>query len=172
MGTTSNIDLFKLTEYYNLPIYDVVQKDKLKECEPVNNVYYIINNQSSNIGSGTHWTALFLSKNISFFFDSYGASPSQEIVNYVKNFKSKHFYYNNFIIQDLKSNNCGYFCIGYALFCHRNMKICKDIYEASDQFIHMFDDDTKRNDKILESIFRIYTPSKPLNIVKKLYNQK
>ena len=50
---------------------------------------FIINLESSvdkngNECGGSHWTALVVKGSQSFFFDSFGAYPSTEIVNYVK----------------------------------------------------------------------------------------
>ena len=172
MGTLSNWDLFDIAEYYNLDLVDVVQKDQLKRCEMVNNGFYIINNQSSTEGNGTHWCALFLSKNISFFFDSFGCSPSVEIVKFVKRFESKHLYYNNFIIQDLKSDNCGYYSIAFILFIERNKKDnYSNLLEIIDEFINYFDDNTKRNDRILEALFRMYEIKSSNKLIQKLYKQ-
>lgn len=172
MGTLSNFDLFDISEYYNLDLVDVVQKDLLNNCKFVDNGFYIINNQDSSEGNGTHWTALFLSKNISFFFDSFGCSPSVEIVKFVKRFKSKHLYYNNFIIQDLKSDNCGYYCIAFILFIERNKKgNYNNLLETIDEFINFFDDDTIRNDRILEALFRMYQNNSSNKQIQKLYKQ-
>ena len=153
MSTTSNTELENMAKYFNLPLVCVCQKDLLKEYPHVNNAFYIINNQSSTDGSGSHWTCLYLNKKMSFFFCSFGSPPSLEIVKFVKRFKSKHLRYNNYIIQDLKSNNCGYYAIGFILFMDHNN------YDYI-SFITAFDDDTKRNDEILEGIVRLYLPKK------------
>ena len=171
--TTSNIDLLNLAKYYHLPLYNVIQKDQLNKCQQINNTFYVINNQSSSVGSGSHWAALFLSKHVSIFFDSFGAPPSTEIVEYTKKFKTKHLYYNNFIIQDLHSDNCGYFAVSFALFlCQNCDKNFTDALNVFNEFVHIFDNDTRRNDKILCSIFRLYTSGKPPNCISKLYRQK
>lgn len=153
MGSTSNIELENIGNYYNLNIIGVLQKDRLRDYPYVNNGFYIINNESSNVGSGTHWTCLYLNKNQSFFYDSFGATPSIDIVKYVKKY-SRSFKHNNAIIQDLHSDNCGYYCVGFCLFMTRN----KYNYMA---FIECFDEDEPpRNDLILEGIMRVYLPSK------------
>lgn len=172
MGSTSNIDLFDMAKFFKINnLVTVCQKDKIMMYPLVNNSFYIINSQDSNQGSGTHWTALFLNRKESFFFDSYGASPSNIIVEYCKKF-TKSLQYNNFIIQDLKSDNCGYYSIGWMLFMSKN---CNKTYSnfklIMNQFINAFNDDTKDNDQILEGIMRIYTNGKIPNTLNKFYNQ-
>jgi len=165
MSTTTNFELENMARYFNLPLICVVQKDQLHQYDHINNAYYIINNQSSSDGSGTHWTCLYLNKKESFFFCSYGAPPSKEIIIYVKQF-SKHLRYNNFIIQSLNSNNCGYYTIGFMLFMEHNN------YNYM-QFITAFDDDVERNDLILEGIMRIYLPKqRPLKELSRFLNLK
>lgn len=164
MGSTSNLELENIGKYYDLNIIGVVQKDQLKFYPYVNDGFYIINNESSNAGSGTHWTCLYLNKSNSFFCDSFGAPPSLEIINYVKKF-SKSLKCNNLIIQDLKSDNCGYYCIGFCLFMTRNNYNYMAYIQCFDQ------DEPKRNDRILEGIMRAYLPSKrPLKELNRLFN--
>lgn len=155
MGSTSNLELENIADYYGLDeLVSVCQKDQLSSCPIVNNGFYIINNESSTSGSGSHWTCLYFNKNISFFCDSFGAPPSQEIIKFCKG-KTKHLKHSNFITQHLHSENCGYFCIGFILFmCHNNFKYL--------EYIKAFDENTKRNDLILEGLFRIYLNNKQI----------
>ena len=101
----SNFQLEKLAQYYKLHINDVCMKDELPNI--VQDGGYIINMQSSTRGSGTHWVALF--RENAYYFDSFGAVPPLEISNFVKKRKHSHLYYNNWIIQDLKSSDCNFF---------------------------------------------------------------
>ena len=54
MGSLSNIDLLNLSKFYNLPLYNVMQKDNLKDCKFYDNSFYIINNQNSSQQHGKH----------------------------------------------------------------------------------------------------------------------
>jgi len=172
MGSLSNHSIFDIAQFYNLKLIDVVQKDLLKNTPQVNNGFYIINNQSSTEGNGTHWVALYLSKNLSFFFDSYGAPPPEDVVEYVKKFNSKHLYFNNFIIQNLNSDNCGYFCIAFILFVqNKSNKDYSNVLNIINEFINYFDENTKRNDRILEALFRMFEKNKSNKEIKKLYKQ-
>jgi hypothetical protein len=172
MGSTSNIDLLNIAKYFSIHnLVAVCQKDKLMMYPLMNNSFYIINSQDSTEGTGTHWTCLFLNKSQSYFFDSYGASPSNSIVEYCKKF-TKNLLFNNFIVQDLDSDNCGYYCIGWILFMNRN---CNKKYSnfkfVMNDFLNAFNDDTKDNDKILEGIMRIYSNKSPITVLNKFYNQ-
>jgi hypothetical protein len=114
---------------------------------------YIINLQSSTSGNGTHWLSLFIHKQNSYFFDSYGAPPSVEIMKFVKKRKGCHMYYNNFIIQDLKSVNCGFYALAFLLWCYSYVLFSKDMKNMFNDFVKAFDDDTTKNDKILKDFF-------------------
>jgi len=167
MGSTSNLELENIAEFYKLPLISVCQKDLLKNQRYVNNCYYIINSQSSGEGSGSHWTGLFLNKTTSFYYDSYGAPPNKEVLKFVKTY-SNHLKCNNLINQSLNSDNCGFYCLCFILFMFYN----KNDYN---KFINLFDkDEYERNDLIIEGIFRAYIPSnkRPLKELNRLFNLK
>jgi len=147
----SNFDLERLAEFYNLPLVAITMKDELPE--KVEDGCYIINLQSSTDGQGTHWLSLFIHKNNAYYFDSYGAPPSVEIMKFVKKRKGCHMYYNNFIIQDLKSQNCGWYTLAFLLWCYSYVLFSKDMKNMFNEFVKSFVDDTKENDKILKEFF-------------------
>ena len=164
MGSTSNIDLEMIAKFYNINLTDVVQKDNLKHCAPINNSFYIINNASSYESNGSHWQILFLNQNTSYCFDPFGTHPPDEIVDFVKKY-SKHLNYSSAIVQHLKSNNCGYYCCSYALYMtHNNYNHLG--------FIKHFRSDTRKNDLVLEGIMRVYLPKnkKILPVLSKFFN--
>ena len=146
----SNIDLFQLAEYYQLPIIDITMKNELKG-KPKDGAY-IINLQSSTAGNGTHWTMAMVNKKEACYFDSFGVLPSEEVEDFIKKRKGIHLYYNHFDIQDLKSDLCGWFCLACIIFINKNMKN-EDIYNAFNRFINGFSCNTKKNDSILKSFF-------------------
>ena len=45
---------------------------------------YIINMQSSNRGTGTHWISLFIIRDNAYYFDLFGRPTSIEIYEFVK----------------------------------------------------------------------------------------
>jgi len=151
----TNIDIKSICNNYDIPLISVCMKDELpKSCKNGN---YIINLESSvdkngELQDGSHWTMLIVKDKIAYFQDSFGALPSQEIIDFVKRKKGCKLYYNNWIIQDLHSDYCGYFCIGLLLFLKKYLQ--KDLIKTSNSYVDMFVDDTKQNDKILQDFFK------------------
>ena len=117
-------------------------------AEKRTNGNYIINLQSSNEG-WTHWTAWIIREKNSFYFDSFGAPPCVEIIRYCKK-NGTHLYFNNWIIQDLKSSLCGFYCLSLLLFVFENKQREKSLNETYNEFINLFQDNTERNGKILK----------------------
>jgi hypothetical protein len=152
----TNFNLEKLAKFYKLPLVCISMKDELPP-KPKEGCY-IINMQSSTAGSGTHWVAFFFFKNICYYFDSFGASPPLEIINFIKKEKGSHLLFNNFILQDLKSSQCGYFALAFLLYMYANRQK-SNLKEVFNEFVNNFADDTTKNDDILKSFFA----STPLN---------
>lgn len=72
---------------------------------------YVINLQDSGAGGGTHWTFVDdrLPK-ITQYFDSEGAQPPKSIQKLMKATGKKGIV-NDFMLQPLASEACGYYCI-------------------------------------------------------------
>jgi len=73
-------------------------------------------------GPGTHWVCYYNSPKYQYveYFDSFGISPSKEIVNYLET-SDKNIMYNSSQIQSNDSVLCGYYCINYIR--ERNKRI-------------------------------------------------
>ena len=125
-------------------------KDELKDLT-INDGCYIVNMQSSTQGDGTHWVCFKIKNKHCVYFDSFGAPPPIDIETFIKTRKNIKIGFNNWIIQDLKSTNCGWFCIGCLAMLKQNKN--KDIYDAFDFYINNFSGKTKENDSILKSLF-------------------
>ena len=100
----TNFDIENICDYYEIPLLGVVMKDDLPK--KVTDGNFIINLESSvdkngKSNSGTHWLALVVEGSQAFFFDSFGAYPSTEIVNYIKRRKGLHLTMNNMMIQNI-----------------------------------------------------------------------
>ncbi len=145
----SNFDIEKICKFYRLPVVSICMKNELPM--KVIDGCYIINMQSSYQGTGTHWVALYVYKNNSFYFDSFGAIFPNEIMTFVKKRKGCHLYYSNWIIQDLKSENCGWYVIAFLIYMHQNRQ--KNLKDVFNDFTNNFHDDTTKNDEILKSFF-------------------
>ena len=140
----TNFDLEKIAKNYDVKLIGIYSKNELDNLQ-IENGNYIIN-LDDDIGS--HWTALNINKNKGIYFDSFGCVPPQNVIDFVKQRKNIRFGYNNFIIQDLESEKCGFYCIAFLLFLNRSKN--KDIYKATNDFIELFKDNTLENDEILK----------------------
>jgi hypothetical protein len=165
----SNFDLENILKTYNVPVVSVCMKDELPN--KVVNGNYIINLQSSTAGKGTHWLGLIIKNKESFFFDSFGAPPSQEIIDFVKKRKGCKLAFNNWIIQSLESENCGYFVSSFLIYMNRHLKN-QSLFQIADDYIDGYVDDTKTNDKILKHFFIEYTKGQPIKLIKRLLKEK
>lgn len=168
----SNFDLMDIAKHYNIQLHEVCMKDELPAR--IKNGNYIINLQSSiddegNLNGGSHWTCLIVKNKQSFFFDPFGAYPSAEIQDYIKKRRGCKFGFNNKIIQDLKSDLCGYFCISLLLYCKRHKG---NLFELAEKYTEIFDENTKLNDNILKQLFVKYSNQPYHKVIKRLLNQK
>ena len=167
MGSLSNFEIEDVAKHYGINLVDCCMKDQLPTV--IKDGCYIINLESSSQGEGTHWTTLIVQKNIAVFLDSFGAPPSAEIVDFVKKRKGIHMAFNNEIIQDLKSENCGYFCIYLCWFIKHHGG---DLVKTVDVFTRLFRDNTTLNDGVLRELFRNIPDKHHPKPVLKLLRQK
>ncbi len=156
---TTNIDLLNYASKYKLPV-SILMNNEFKHPH---NGYYILNLEN-NGQMGSHWVALICQKDKCFYFDSFGAPPTNNVHLRLKQ-RYKKVYMNNSIIQDLKSNMCGWFCIGLLLYVFLHTSESKprlgnkvsgklELLTACDQFLNMFDDNTERNNTILKNYLK------------------
>ena len=135
----TNFDLMDIAKHYKINLIDVVMKDELPKR--VKNGNYIINLQSSKDEDGreqygTHWTSLVVKGKQAFFFDPFGAYPSKEIQDYIKKKQGCRFAFNNKIIQDLKSENCGYFCMSLLLYLKQHKG---SLFDLAEKYTKLFE---------------------------------
>ncbi len=134
MSILSNFDIDKLCKKLKIPLVGVFSKDELPAQRQAG--FYIVNMQSSvdefgNDLSGTHWVGFGIFTNgESFYFDSFGVVPPQEVENYLKPFKPVP--YNNLEIQAITSTDCGWWCVGVCHFIYNQKGKIKDRLEAND----------------------------------------
>ena len=143
----TNYELIILCKFYNIELHGVFMKDELPKKQGIGN--YIINLDSST-GNGTHWCCFIKSSNNDYlYFDSFGCVPPNSVSTF---FKGKYGF-NNWIIQDFKSNYCGFFCLG--LFHHiAHDSSSSTLYEKANNYINMFKSNTLLNDNILRKYFK------------------
>lgn len=136
----SNVELIEICKEYNIDL-NVCMKDQFR----FGNKYNIVNLQDKGQG-GSHWVCVICSAKSCFYFDSFGCSPPVDVHDeLIKHYKVIH--YNAYIVQNLKSFMCGYFCLGLILTIHFNSN--KDIITNSNDYINLFVDNTKLNNGIL-----------------------
>jgi len=161
----SNFDIEGLAIQLDLPLVGVYSKDELKNILPSLGTY-IINQQSSTDGDGTHWTLAKIycdedrpgaeeSPNHkickALVFDSFGVGCSTEVSEFLKRFKP--IAQSTRQIQDLDSNECGWFCLclDYSL----EHKQHDDTYlEDFRRFLEMWSNNTRQNSVILKNFFK------------------
>jgi len=145
----TNFDLEDIANEYDLPLQAICMKDNLPKR--VRDGNYIINLQSSEGGKnhGTHWTALVVKGKQSLFFDPFGVWPSTDIRDFVRKRKGSHLAFTIREVQDIHSNNCGLFCLGFLIMTHRNKN---SLWEGANAFLEMFSPDTRKNDRIIKNL--------------------
>ena len=116
----TNDDLEKIAKNYDVKLKGIFMKNELDKLR-IEDGNYIINMDNST-GIGTHWTAFLINKNKGIYFDSFGCFPPQNVIDFVKQKSNIRFGYNNFIMQDLESEKCGFYCIAFLLFLNQSNK--------------------------------------------------
>lgn len=149
----SNIDLEDMARKDDLDLIGVYSKNKLPTERQVGS--YIINMQDFEDGSGTHWIAFKIFENgKACYFDSFGTIFPEDIGEFLKMFKPVAV--NNRQIQDPKSEMCGWFCLSFIKYFNNFDTKKNDVFEAFDDFLNIFSNDAKKNDKIVKEILRKY----------------
>lgn len=136
-NTLSNIDIEEILKSQKIKV-TVYMKDELPLT--LKRGFYVINLQSSTVGSGTHWTALYYNSKHSYYFDPFGFIAPTQVEQ-----KLNEYTFNNKQIQNLKSTACGYYCIAFIIFMNKrkNKKVGFII------FVDEFSTNTEKNDKLL-----------------------
>ena len=142
-GRTSNFQLKEITKNNGIALDEVIMKDNLKNIKKKQKLSIILNLQSSDVGYGTHWVAIWRNKNVFCYFDSFGTPAPIEVIKYAKPLTIA---YSNFIVQSLGSDECGLFCIAFLHYMNNNNG---DSFENYNDFINIFNHNTKTNDKQL-----------------------
>jgi hypothetical protein len=149
LGITSNIFLEEEAKRLKIPLI-VVSKDELKQMSPKNGGY-IINLQNSDRGSGTHWVGLYIYNKTAVYNDSFGGIPPVEVIKFC-NKKLFNIVYNIDIIQNLKSDACGYFAL-FFLYAMDKYKT-KDLRKVLIKFTNLFSKkNTTYNDELLKKYY-------------------
>ena len=111
----NNYELDEMPNHYGMNLNDIVMKDEIKKLTPKSG-NYIINLESSAAGnSGSHWIALYIQEKECFYFDSFGIICPTEITKSCKRIPNSKLCYNDFQIQHVDAETCGWFCLIFFL---------------------------------------------------------
>lgn len=147
----SNIELQEIMTKYRIQCNGIVMKDQLLDLDEGG---YIINLNDSH-QSGSHWVALYCTRKEHIYFDSFGGPPPQDIHELLLS-KYGKVNFNSFIIQDLKSQLCGYFCLGLLLYIKLHTRQFKTLVAKANDFCNYFYDDTKKNNAVLTKFLKTH----------------
>ena len=112
----SNIDLESYCELFGINLNEILSKNQYKDIKPKLGGY-IINLQDSNVGNGTHWTALYITKDVAIYYDSFGLPIPTIIVQFIRKFnKNAKILYSIDEIQVLESIFCGWYVLYFLYF--------------------------------------------------------
>ena len=149
----TNLDIEEIAEKGSLDLIGVFSKDKMPKERVAGS--YVINLQDYDDGEGTHWVACKIFNNKKCcYFDAFGIPPPIEVNSFLMPFKP--FASNQREIQDFKSQKCGYFCLSFIQFFNDFNTKKGDVYEAYDDFLNSFTNDTKKNDTIVMEMLQKY----------------
>ena len=115
---------FEIQKYYkNEPRFNgVFSRNNLPK--KIKDGAYVINlDEYADVG--THWIALFCTKNEIVYFDSFGVEYiPKEIKEFIEEFpENKNIKANIFRLQENNSIMCGYFCVGFIDFMLAGKKL-------------------------------------------------
>lgn len=104
---TTNIDLINMAQKNKIRLDYIIYKNELFKI-PYSNRLSIIINMSSVGHAGTHWVSLYTDKDKTYYFDSFGDIPPQEVLSW----SPKPVVFNDYQIQHFSSKMCGEHSIG------------------------------------------------------------
>lgn len=140
---TSDVELKEICKKLHIQLHGVFMKDELPKT--LKNGNYIMNLDSST-GSGTHWVCFHKKGNELAYFDSFGTEPPQEAYEIMTKGKKTMAYYSDKVVQDTKSNICGFYCILFLL----HFKLTDgSVHDSFVKFHNIFYDNAKSiNDRM------------------------
>ena len=173
MGTT-NFQIDELVNNLEINHFKgCFYKDQLDSLEQ--NSSYILNLENEfdlyeNRNQGTHWVAVVTDFNKQVvYFDSFGQPIPKYVLNIFKRSGYKHGHTNK-IIQNIKSDLCGYFSVAFIYFLTKHKHRTRDIYIDANIFVNLFEDLGKVNSTKNEHILSLFFKNKNNEILLKYNN--
>ena len=162
----SNLQIEYLCKYLKVNLIACILQDELEFIDVIDDGGYVINYGNEKNG-GTHWVCFYKTHDCVFFFDSFGAIYSGDIKKYINSVKNKG--YNQWIIQDLNDDHCGFYCVAFLHFIQNHDGY---FFEGCNNFINYFKDDTTKNLGILKIMYRRLIKNKDLyKFEKEIYDK-
>ena len=154
----SNYDIERMSHTLRLPFRNAVSKDELHHLFPSVGSYYVLLASHPSSSTVSHWVFVrVLPQKMAIYFDSFGIPyPPTEIEELLKRGGITHVYKNSRPIQDFASDKCGYFCLGLDIWLTNEWKRHKSVDENLHDYVAMFSDNRKRNDRIIMEFVRKY----------------
>ena len=149
LKSLSDADIANIATSFSIDLIGIFMRDSLPKQIRANS-FYIFNLDGLHDPKplGTHWVALRCDNASVIYFDSFGCPPPIEIQQFIGT-RFTSFGYNNWQIQDLASDACGYYCLAFGATCGGTA----NLESAANSFINCFGDNTKDNDAILTKFF-------------------
>ena len=148
--TLTNQQIDNLANEYNIPHFECLMNNELVSL-PLRDCNYVVNLENDN-QEGSHWVSVIVKNGEKVYADSFGCVPTTEVASFLQKTKSK-FSFNTWIIQDLKSDNCGLYALGLIVYC--NLHPSNKLFENVNNYYKMFNAmKLKNNDKIIKTLFK------------------
>jgi hypothetical protein len=143
----TNLEIKKICWALDIKLNGVYMKDQITKRN-LKDGNYVFNLQNHNQG-GSHWVAFVKSGKEVFYSDSFGEDVPQNELDLFK-LQNDKIHMNKREIQDVSSNACGWFAIGFLLFMNRGKGKLKSRFN---KYIKQFTQiNLKENDKIIKDI--------------------
>lgn len=148
---TTNIQLEDLARRNGIVNFKCIMNDEIKqERSMLQECNWILNLDDANT-EGSHWVALLVRDGEKCYCDSFGCVPSLQVTAFLHKTPGKYMF-NNKIIQDLRSTQCGLFSLGAIIYANRHKDM--SLHECVDNYCDQFSHDTKKNDAIIKAFFK------------------
>ena len=124
----SNFDIIRICKKLKISNFKgCFMRDEIRNI--CGNDECFIMNTDESISSGTHWVAVNIDGGTTYYFDSFGLQPTEEIKQHCKEPR----FYNSFEFQKPNEVTCGHLCL-YFLY---RMRYCKqDFYSVLDELYY------------------------------------
>lgn len=171
----TNFDIERIAKKLELPIIGVFSKNQLPNIERRIGSYYVNmmdDDKTDGEGNnGSHWVLVKIFTDFdredgetcedarghkicnALYFDPFGLGMPLAVSSFLKPFKP--IYCNNRVIQNIKSTQCGWYCIACDYYLE-NMQDNENSTYLDDysKFLEMWSNDPKKNLTLLKKFFK------------------